>query len=197
MTILGARLAIVAVLILTLLRPSPLAANTFGAVTCNTDLSSQCVSNNGAHYYRYISLTSGMESAATWVFTNTYDPITDVVANETTDVDLTDVWLTDGSYGTNGYRAWVKCAETATYGGSGVGRWCKAQGVWLNNGEYPGEYDTYAERRFVACHEVGHSLGLHHSSDVASCMKDLPLNYSGTYEYNLTTHDETHLTDWY
>ncbi|MBI2763133.1 MAG: matrixin family metalloprotease [Chloroflexi bacterium] len=35
---------------------------------------------------------------------------------------------------------------------------------------YTAAYDTVAERDYLACHEFGHTLGLRHSGDAASCL---------------------------
>ncbi len=191
------RVALVLVLVLSA-RASIVRANTFGAVTCDTSLDSQCVANNWAHYYYVVSLSAGLKSDSAWVSSNVYNPIQSISMSETTSTSTADIMLTEGSYGLNGYRAWTQCDTNATYGGSGVGRWCKAQLVKFNSGAYPSEYNSSAKRRFVVCHEVGHTLGLHHeTASVGGCMHDLPLNYSGSYPSNLAQHDVYHIDNWY
>jgi hypothetical protein len=192
------RIGIATVLAISALRPLPVIGNTFGAVICDGSLASQCVADDWLHWYYISNLSGAMENSTAWVAANVYDPIQEIGMIETTVGSNADVMLTEGSYGLNGYRGWTQCDSNATYGGSGVGRWCKAQLIRFNSGAYPGEFNVAAERRFVICHEVGHTLGLHHrTGDTISCMKDVPLGYSGTYREDSTQHDIDHLNEWY
>lgn len=194
------RLAL-AITLVAALRPSIATANTFGAVVCDTSLASQCVADNGVHQWYTIQVASSIDTAMNWVDTNVFDPVVGVTMLENS-FDVADLHVYDGTYGTNGFRAWITCNLGAEYGGSGENRWCKAQKISFNNGSYPGEYNLSAKRKFVACHEVGHSLGLHHptNADSVSCMRDLALGSPiAAYDArtNLTQHDHDHLEDQY
>jgi hypothetical protein len=178
----------------------PTDASPFGSVVCDTSLSSQCVADNGSHLWYPVGLDASTDGAMSWVDLNVFDPIADVQMVKTTAFSAADLQVYDAGYGYNGFRAWVVCQAGATYGGSGpAGRWCRPQQISFNNAlpGYPSEFDTDTKRRFVACHEVGHSLGLQHSTETSSCMRDVPLGYTGTRATGLTTHDIGHLNAWY
>jgi hypothetical protein len=190
-----------AITLVAALRPSIATANTFGAIVCDTSLASQCVADNGVHQWYTIQVASSIYNTMNWVDSNVFDPVAGVTMLEN-GFEVADLHIYDGTYGTNGFRAWITCNLGAEYGGSGANRWCKAQKISFNNGSYPGEYNLAAKRRYVSCHEVGHSLGLHHSGDPdsVSCMRDLALGSStSAYEgrTNLNPHDHNHLEDQY
>ncbi|GBE23073.1 hypothetical protein BMS3Bbin01_02454 [bacterium BMS3Bbin01] len=98
--------------------------------------------------------------------------------------------LPDGHYGATGWYAAAPCAAGATYGGSGTHTWCKPRLVKYNR-SYPEAFDTATERRWLACHELGHTLGLFHNPDTQySCLAENPLNPPWT---ELDAHNEIHL----
>lgn len=70
--------------------------------------------------------------------------------------------------------AWGQCRTGATYGGSEAShnRWCDPEDLYWNTA-YSSAYPTVANKRYIACHELGHMLGLRHSveSGSVSCMK--------------------------
>ena len=90
----------------------------------------------------------------------------------------------------------VLCSVNATYGTLHGLTWCKPQLVWYNDA-HSHRYDTGLEVQAIACHELGHSLGLKHITSAldpnfASCMRDVP-----NTPLHLIQHDKNHLASFY
>lgn len=161
-----------------------------------------CVSlaNNRTHAVRYVSLGdqwTGIDAATTWSLANHYNP-TDLVAYVTTTDSVPDVWVYDAFYGNNGIFAWVDCpADNSGTGGSGQLQWCRGQKLRYN-ASLEGQYTSgLTARRALACHELGHTVGLRHNTHSGSagdsCMRTtLPLpNHLSSHEIN------DHINPWY
>lgn len=87
-------------------------------------------------------------------------------------------------YGNNGLRGWNACAGTAVF--AHPNQQCWLQWVRIN------DFYTSPAANALACHELGHSLGLRHSTDTASCMFT-----PGPTSTVLTNHDRAHLNAAY
>lgn len=96
-----------------------------------------------------------------------------------------DVCVYDYNYGDNGLNGWNACAGTTS--GSHPTQRCSLDYVRINT-----YYSPPAKR--IACHELGHSVGLRHTSDSASCLKRTA---DGGTSSDLTSHDRTHLNNTY
>lgn len=96
--------------------------------------------------------------------------------------------------------AWTKCATGATYGGSTSAgtRWCKAQEfVW--NVAFDSLVNSTSNKQMVACHELGHTLGLRHRAvGNSTCMVSSTIDppYVNPWT-NTNGHDQGHLEDRY
>lgn len=151
-----------------------------------------CVSlaNNKWHAVRPNVLGNqwdGIDDALVWSIDNNYDP-TSLVAYDTTSDSLPDVWAHDYWYG-NGPIAWVNCPEDNTgLGSHGTNlTWCRGQDLVFNASQ-AWQITNQNGRRGVACHELGHTVGLRHSSETASCVySQVPPTTA------LTNHDRNHL----
>lgn len=97
---------------------------------------------------------------------------------------LTDVGVTDASYGSTGDWAWTACADNAVYGGSeaSFSRWCRSQDLVFNLSYKATKYFTLDKTRAIACHELGHTVGLRHDT-TATCMKSPPTSPATGADY--------------
>lgn len=169
-----ANLAGIAVLSVVLANPalasnfgSNTASGGSGAHPCDTTKQSQCVADNGSHTVYDFNLSSTWHTAVNNAIVVQYDPVTDVSASWAGSSNP-DVYGTSGAYGVNGLWGWGLCSGSATYGGSDPDRWCKFR--WM---EFNTSYSQNATQKdAIACHELGHTLGLRHSAESSgSCMK--------------------------
>lgn len=88
----------------------------------------------------------------------------------------------DSAYGNNNLAGWNACAGTTS--GSHPNQTCSLAYIRFNQ-TYTWSPDA------LACHEIGHSVGLRHSTQAGSCMVN-PLSGS-----NLTSHDRAHINAAY
>lgn len=160
----------------------PARATNFGSF-CAAGPPATCVAmaNNKYHAVRYQSLGTqsgdipNIRAAVDYILANEFDP-TDLVAYHD-DVDtLPDVIVSDAMYAQyNGVAGWTNCPGTNTgTGGTHPNWWCRGQTIVFNTYMYwywSDFFDTDNQRRFMACHEMGHSVGLRHRTDTKStCM---------------------------
>jgi hypothetical protein len=143
------------------------------AHTCDTTLASQCVANNGTHVVYKVNLTANISAAVDHAVAEAH-AIRDFSAfvwccNDNTQ----DVNAHDGDYNNTTWWAYTACTPAATHGGTApLALWCKPQDN-VFNWDHADQWDAAPEgRRTVACHELGHSFGLRHTDDSASCMRN-------------------------
>ena len=132
-----------------------------------------------------------MLAATRYAAVNIYDPVADVAVVEQTNGLNVDLIVQDGNFDVEGVWAWTACAPNATYGGSDPTRWCRPQRLRYDLTD-AGAFDTLSERRYVACHEFGHSFGLRHSTNQSSCL--FPNQATSTV---IVSHDATELNARY
>ena len=89
-----------------------------------------------------------------------------------------DVCVYDADYGDNGLYGWNACAGSTS--GTHPTQRCSLDWVRINLRFSP-------PAKSIACHELGHSVGLRHSLDQASCMS------ATGWSSDLTAHDRAHI----
>ena len=134
-----------------------------------------------------MSLTSTNNTETINAVANDYSP-TDINGFTHTPANCTeansDLCVFDDFYGNNGLRGWNACAGTAVFAHPN-------QQCWLQWVRYNETFSS-PPANVLACHELGHSLGLRHTSDTASCMLT-----TGPTSTVLTNHDRAHLNAAY
>jgi hypothetical protein len=169
---------------------SPAAANNFGGPKntgshCDDNFTtSQCVAPD---WNQLVNLGSTLDSRYQTAMNYAeplYDDVTGVIVTVGVAYATTnDVRVNDGDFGDNGYYAWTRCASTPNYtGDNGTSldgydlKWCMPDLVYFNNWYTDRNYHTTNEIKAIACHELGHTLGLRHKGqvDTTSCMRNNP-----------------------
>ena len=171
------RAAAAIALILTLTTASPASSADFGGPLdagkhCDTTPSSQCIANGAIHSV-CISSASLQHSNAVVAAIAHYDGVAPLAVDQFFPPCLSyDVHVFDVNVPGNGVIAWTQCASGASYGGSESNgtRWCVPQEFRWNTA-YNYTQTTNAHRNYVACHELGHTLGLRHRSSGSTCMR--------------------------
>ena len=79
--------------------------------------------------------------------------------------EIPDVWVHDGFYGDLGVVAWTDCNASRASSRTQVelGYICVGQDIRYNS-EFAEYYTTQDQRRGIACHEIGHTVGLAHAA---------------------------------
>jgi hypothetical protein len=196
--------ALAVVLMLATVQPPTTAASNFGSNTasggtpkhaCDTTTSSQCIANNGTHVFCFSAVGSSIVADTRTIITNAYDSLSSISTSEQScscdpSVCGVDLQVFDSDYNTS-FWAWTACASGAHFEGTDPRRWCKPQNLKWDTGT-SSNWNTTAGRKYIACHEVGHSLGLRHSTGSSSCMVPNTIT-----THVLTSHDQSMLNNWY
>lgn len=133
------------------------------------------------------SLTSTYSTAASNVLATQYAPTTLLLSYTSSGLcgaggGPYDLCLYDDHYGDNGFGGWNACH--LYFAGTHPNQTCGQQWVRVNL--------TYSPpANFVMCHEIGHSVGLRHTSNPGSC-----LNTANTSQV-LHKHDKDHINSRY
>ncbi len=110
-----------------------------------------------------------------------------------------DVRAMDSNYVGINFYGWVDCPDIATVGS----RWVQEIGSWERtcqpqdlrfNGEFEADFNLLAERRALACHELGHTVGLLHDTNTGSCLQQDTLAHEVT---TYSTEDVNHINGEY
>ncbi len=146
------------------------------------------MADGGTHYFHYVSLNSAVQDAVVWSRTYNYNPTDANTAYDSTLDSATDVVVRNQDYTTYCGYSWHSSGGTwgLTTCNSLSGFKCEQHTVRFDL-SYFNVVSRSAERG-LACHEIGHSLGLEHRDTETGCMERY-----GTYPTYLTTHDESHL----
>ena len=91
------------------------------------------------------------------------------------------------------YVGWVECKPGSVTSGSHPSLRCGYQYLWLNSAHIDTVNGDSNYVAGIACHEIGHSVSLRHSSEAASCMQDPAI----AFQWFPTNHDRVHLAARY
>lgn len=135
-----------------------------------------------------IQLTTTYYNGVTNAITSQYSPTDLFVFLYTTSYCFDaehDLCVFDSDYGDIGINGWNACAGSLI--DAHPIQKCSVDWVRINT-----HYGPPAQR--IACHEMGHAVGLRHTTDQGSCLKQT--SEGGTSEV-LTLHDKAHLNGQY
>jgi hypothetical protein len=127
----------------------------------------RCTSvGNDIWHFVYIdeSVPRGLAASIRRSMAQVYDPTHLEMIVQTRITDATDVIVYAADWGANGAAGWVYCPADAPQGTTRQGdRWCQRQEMHFNlNPRYAAFFDDRASRDYMACHELGHTIGLRH-----------------------------------
>lgn len=163
------------------------------------------VGNNFIHHVFFdATLTEGLAASLGDTMEDDYEPTDLTMVVDERRTALTDVIAFSEDYGENGAAGWVACPRDAPQGINASGhRWCQSQELFFNlNPRYAIFFDDDRSRDHVACHELGHTLGLRHwgnppesaGPEAATCMNSntpngptslhqIDIDHINAYEY--------------
>ena len=201
--------------LLTLLSASLASALNFGssfAHICDTTNASQCKANDSFHGI-IISVSGAYRTQVLAVMAdyNSVAPptaMTEVVIPGPSGYDV-EVLLVNA--GANNILAWTQCqgavgAPGMAYGGSDTlhTRWCRPQKFFYNTFYAAGYFPDDPPKRYIACHELGHTIGLRHwqsnggSEPSSTCMRTATITPKFVPTFGTTSsHDRSNIAAGY
>ncbi len=164
-----------------------------GSTGCDGGLNE---ADNATHTFHYVDLAEHNENATTWARANILNPTAVNTVYDSTLDDLTDVVVRDQRYDDYCGHDWMTPGNSGVVGlascdDDNSANECERHTVRYNINFTAGT--TTANRRGLACHELGHTLGLAHRTSSTSCMQQGYPKPALAY----STHDRDHLNDNY
>jgi hypothetical protein len=156
------------------------------------------VGNDARHIVAFdATLTIGLAESLRDTMVEDYEPTKLEMILQDAVTPETDVIAFSQDYGNNGAAGWVNCPPDSRQGINRRGhRWCQGQELHFNlNPSMTVFFADDGSRDHVACHELGHTLGLRHWGNppesvgppAATCMNaDTP---DGPPDLNLVDHE--------
>lgn len=160
---------------------------------CDNTSSSQCVADNATHTVS-IYVTGSYATQVQWAMANYTSVAPPISMSESYPLppNYADVQVSSVTSPIHAL-AWGQCAAApgssgVTYGGSDAAhtRWCRPQYIKYNLTYAAGYFPTDNAKRYIACHELGHTVGLRHPGSgetTVTCMKSATITpkYVPTY----------------
>ena len=159
--------------VLVVLGSAPVAAENLSPgvgsfLNCNRPVVPKRCTSVGNDSFHYVYIDPSVPGRIAWAVRRSmredYNPTHLVVREQSSITPKTDVIVTAANYGQNGAAGWVWCPTHAPQGINSHGdRWCRRQQLHFNlNSRYAVFFADAASRDYMACHELGHTVGLHH-----------------------------------
>lgn len=174
MRMLRTGLAVVLLMAMVAISPGPAAAEHHGNpgigsyLSCSRPVTPKHCVNVGNDSVHYIYIDRSVPGRLAWAIRRTmredYGPTNLVLREQSEITPSTDVIVRAADYGQNGAAGWVWCPPGAPQGVNSRGdRWCRRQQLHFNlNARYAAFFNDVGSRNYMACHELGHTIGLRH-----------------------------------
>lgn len=162
--------------------------------SCDATPAAQCVAPNAYHIVS-INVGGSYLTQIRWVMANdtSVAPPIQMVEFDPSPPNCSDVLVGTITSPVQAL-AWTQCGASATCGGSDSShtRWCTPQLLYDNLTYEAGHFASDTAKRYIACHELGHSIGLRRplaSEPQATCMRPATISpkYVPTYTTTSTT----------
>jgi hypothetical protein len=137
-------------------------------IPCNRPVTPPRCTSVGNDSVHYVFIHPEVPAGIAWAVRRTmrwdYGPTDLVMRVQSRVTPRTDVIVRAANYGQNGAAGWVWCPPSSPQGRNAHGdRWCKRQRLYFNlNPTYRAFLGDRGSRDYLACHELGHTIGLHH-----------------------------------